>query len=586
MSEYRAVIRRARHRLRSARVFCRATDGSAAVAIVIFVIVAIDTTSPLAPSVRLAAGIALLLGALSTIVWCAMAARISLMAAAQRLELAADTTRNTLVNAMQLARSAHPPGVATACAHAAFIHADALALQSAAARVVDRRALFRALARGAGSVLVLAVMVLVMPRVAHSAWLRFTEPFAGHPPYSRTEFELSSTPTPLLATMDVAVRVRTSLVVPRTLELINRDTGEAIETTEVGPGVFVATLARMTEEITLYAQAPTGRSRTITITPIDKPMIERAAVRVFVQGEEFLSVDIPIVGRVEPIRAPVGSRVEFMAIASISLGGVRASPERAGVLVSVQGRVATAAITIESLPPFDLVLTPVSRSGVESDDAVRVRIEPYVAAIPGGQPQGEASQRAVSEPESGAHDEPGALERALERVSEQIQEMTDEQLDEAAEDLVAQIDEAIEEQPVSQRERGAQEALSRLHEALADQMRGVPGASDRARTASADPETKPPTDDDPNKGDPNDDRDRLVIDPSFALPKDTALPPPARLQGDTLVVETGTPAGPVRISLDGASRDLYASLNERERAIVAHYYRQLARRDAEQEASP
>jgi len=423
--------------------------------------------------------------------------------------------------------------------------------------------------------------------VAHSAWMRFTEPHAGHPPYSRTAFELTVEPAPVLATMDATVRVRTSLVIPRTLELIDERTGEPLDTREREDGVFVATLTRLTGIVTLHARAPTGRSRTITISPIDQPMIERATLHATLNGTEVLSRVIPITESTVPIRVPVGASVRLTAVASIALGECQVSPERAGVETSTSGRITACDFVVSDEVPFDISLTPVSRSGIASSKSVLVRVEPVATSDREHGPSVSASAAEGDEPKgSEAEDEAGPIANALSEISDQIQQMTDEQMRDQAESVIEQIDAALTLEPAGKSEQDASETLADIRKALFELLQGVPGASERAREATKEREQKPAPDDSPERGDPTDPRDQLVIDANAPPPTNDAPPAPASLRGDTLVVQTGAPSGPVRITLDGAARDLYASLGERERKIVARYYRELAARDAEREDTP
>lgn len=581
MKEHLRTIRRARTTIGASRFLARAADAASVALALALVLTAIDATSPLSPAARLALGIASLLAVTALLGRAASAYRCTLDAAAARLESALGLTRNTLLNALQLARAETTSPVGDERIRFASRHADELVKRAPKASVVDRRALGRPLARFAIVAASFALFLMITPRVAESAWLRFTQPFAGHPPYSRTEFEIAVTPVPLLMTMDARITVRTSLVVPDALGLVNEQTGERIAMDAEDDGVFTATFARLAEPITLHADGPTGRSRSLTITPIDRPFILSASARYLVNGEQVVSIEIDLDADPPTLAPPLGATVELTAITSVELVAATLPP---GTTHEINGRGITARRAVDQPEPLTLTLTPVSRSGLEANESVSVLVKPFTP--PGDRTQGRSQPTSTPDPSEPGEVERGPVEEGLERVRAQIEQMTDEQLAEQAESLMQQIDKLLAQDAGSPSEERAQATLSTLREALADLVAGVPGSSDSARDAAQpSDEEPPPNQDDAERGDPSSDRDRLVTDDPGAV-ADDGTPPPARLDGDTLVLEGGPDESPIRVTLEGAARDLYASLGDRERAIVARYFRELARQESNREDPP
>jgi len=590
MSVVDRYLSRARRRMFGAQITSMCADVLCIVCVAACVLVLIDCTSPLLPWVRVGLVVLSFIGG-AVVVWRAMVrCRVPIGRVAVRIEEAIGLERNTLINAVQLSHMPAGGAVAIACSNEAMRRAEMLVSEHPSPIVTDRGRLMRSSVRCAVGVIALAAMLLFAPRMASYAWSRFTEPFAGHPPYSRTDFVISIDPPEPLVTQDVRVRIEARLKVPRDLALVIEHAGGRAERivmaqlSSESPGIFGTMLTRLETPIVAHAEGPTGRSRSFVITPIDKPIIEAAFVRMFEEGAEegVVTIELPIDGTLRVIRPKIGAHVELVVTSSVAL-----SDARAGVgAVAVNDRVARCEAEVESAEPFVLSLTPVSRSGIECDESVSVRIEPVVPVDTAASKR-DADDLAQSAESSGAReDEPKSdMDVLLGEIIESLDEMTDEQAAEAAGAMIERIDEVLANKSNEAERSEASAQLAMIREALAEVIEGNRASLSKARSIAKEVSEDRPSDEqagqDAEKGDPESDRDELVADGSREQPAVDTPVSPTRLEGDTLIVRGSMGDQELRVTLNGAARDLYTSLDGRERAIVARYFRALARAESE-----
>jgi len=151
--------------------------------------------------------------------------------------------------------------------------------------------------------------------------------------------------------------------------------------------------------------------------------------------------------------------------------------------------------------------------------------------------------------------------------------------------MIERIDEVLANKSNEAERSEASAQLAMIREALAEVIEGNRASLSKARSIAKEVSEDRPSDEqagqDAEKGDPESDRDELVADGSREQPAVDTPVSPTRLEGDTLIVRGSMGDQELRVTLNGAARDLYTSLDGRERAIVARYFRALARAESE-----
>jgi hypothetical protein len=126
--------------------------------------------------------------------------------------------------------------------------------------------------------------VLGMPRLAWTQWLRFTDPYGDHPPYSRVLFHVEPGDAKVVYGAGLDVRVKTEGALVDRLDLVLHNDGAAgPETLPLFPepgGEWRASLANVTSTGRYLIRSHAGRSRTFRIDVITVPRLEGVRFRI------------------------------------------------------------------------------------------------------------------------------------------------------------------------------------------------------------------------------------------------------------------------------------------------------------------
>lgn len=133
-----------------------------------------------------------------------------------------------------------------------------------------------------------AAAILFLPRLAMTQWLRFSDPYGDHPPYSRVIFHVEPTNAKVFYGERLDVHVRTEGVPVESVSLVFRqlvaDSDKVVEETlpmfpEPG-GKWRATISHITSETEYFVRAHRARSRRYTIDVLTVPRIDEVRFRI------------------------------------------------------------------------------------------------------------------------------------------------------------------------------------------------------------------------------------------------------------------------------------------------------------------
>lgn len=169
-------------------------------------------------------------------------------------------------------------------AHLAIVRAQTLSAKQLPAAAVERRTVVRALSALGIPFAVFVLVSLFIPGLTHTTWLRFSDPFGDHPPYSRTLLSVSSGQTRVMygGQLDVTATA-TGVPVDRVDLIVRWKRGGSEESIPMFPephGRWRTTLANVTEQGEFFARARSSRSRRSPIDVILVPKIEGITWRI------------------------------------------------------------------------------------------------------------------------------------------------------------------------------------------------------------------------------------------------------------------------------------------------------------------
>ena len=210
-------------------------------------------------------------------------------------------------------------------------HAETLSASIPGSRAVPARPLWWSL--GGLSLLTagVAVLVLVMPRLAYTQWLRFSDPYGDHPPYSRVAYHVEPGDVQVIYGQGLDIRVTTEgAAVERVDLVVQPDEGAAAEMVPMFPeadGGWRATVAQVTAPGQYHVRSHAGRSKKFRIGVTTVPRLEQVRFR----------VTPPAYTNHQPYEGPLpqgglsglpGTRVQIWAKSNrpLSSGSVRVPP--------------------------------------------------------------------------------------------------------------------------------------------------------------------------------------------------------------------------------------------------------------------
>lgn len=204
---------------------------------------------------------------------------------ARRLDRVASTRGQIAAGVDLAARSQGLPLVAASLAHIAIERATALASDIHPHRAIPARDTRRAGVALLGFLGAMSVAAILMPRLARVEWLRFSDPYGDHPPFSRTTFEVTPGNTHVIYGRGFDVEAVVHGPPVERLELVVADaTSKRAE--EVFPmfperdGHWRASLTQLTSGASYYVRAQRTRSVRYRIEVITVPGIESVQLRI------------------------------------------------------------------------------------------------------------------------------------------------------------------------------------------------------------------------------------------------------------------------------------------------------------------
>ncbi|MCA9311365.1 MAG: hypothetical protein KDA21_09185 [Phycisphaerales bacterium] len=322
--------------------------------VLLLVILIIDASLPLHPVVRaLLAGLMLIL-LLRILLIAILAGRrqADINRIARLLEERAGLDTNPVINAIQLRELAQREGIEGELASRAVeLGAEAITSHRDA-HVVDTSGLRRSWLLVLVAALAIGVTMLLSPRLITMGMPRLMQPFADHPPFTLTDFTITTEPDPVLVGDDVVVRAHLKGPLPAALQLVLLDDERTpvdiapmSPVTAGGPRILPASdqpptfdefelrLRDVREPVRFHLQGSTGRSRTIVITPEPRPRLQLATVTiqppVYARKPAVthrLPVNPALMENAEAVEARRGSVATLRLECSMPLGEIETDP--------------------------------------------------------------------------------------------------------------------------------------------------------------------------------------------------------------------------------------------------------------------
>lgn len=166
----------------------------------------------------------------------------------------------------------------------AIEQANRLSLEVAPKQVVRLRPVGNAWATGCALALVVGAVGWGMPRLVEAEWLRFSDPFGDHPPYSRLVYHVHPGDVTVGYGDSVEVRVTTEGALADRLELVLLSDGAAAPETlpmfASASGEWCTTIASVTAPGRYHVRAHAGRSNRFRIELTTVPRLEEVTFRI------------------------------------------------------------------------------------------------------------------------------------------------------------------------------------------------------------------------------------------------------------------------------------------------------------------
>jgi hypothetical protein len=168
-------------------------------------------------------------------------------------------------------------------AELAVQRAEHLAAGVSGSRAIPLRPVYWSFGGVSAMVAVIGLAALGMPRLAWTQWLRFSDPFGDHPPFSQVEFTVQPGDTRVIYGAGLDIRVTTAGVPVDRLDLVLNSDGANAETLPMFPeasGEWRATLTNVTSAGRYFVRAHAGRSQNFRIDLITVPKLEAVRFRI------------------------------------------------------------------------------------------------------------------------------------------------------------------------------------------------------------------------------------------------------------------------------------------------------------------
>lgn len=201
-------------------------------------------------------------------------------------------------------------------------HAAKLAGSVPGSAAVPLRPIGRACVVGVALAVVIGATTLCLPALSRTQWLRFTQPWADIPPYSRLTFEVKPGHARVVYASAMNVQVKVSGGSPERIELVYSSGGgeEVLPMFPEAGSTYRATLARVEEPGRYFIRAERARSKRYRIEVITVPRIQSVRFRIrppaYTRDAEYRG-PLPKNG----IAALVGTRIEVQVASNRPLSG-------------------------------------------------------------------------------------------------------------------------------------------------------------------------------------------------------------------------------------------------------------------------
>jgi hypothetical protein len=301
--------------------------------------------------------------------------RMSDDAIAVRIEEAAGTKDNGIINALQLGRdSGKEKGLSGAIVRTVVERGAVAAGRFEPARVVDRRRVGRSVLLGVGAALFVILYAIVLPRHFGNAVQRYASPTAFVPPVSATILEVTPGDTAVHRGEELSVSMVASGELPSSARILVSTGDEETPSEMIFDGrAFSFTFEAVSEPFDYRVEAGDASSEKYLVTVVDPPEVKR--IDLTYAYPEYLGLpDRETKGADGEIRAPKGTKVTVVAHlsedvyeAAIDLG--RNDPR--SMASAGEGRVRTT-FTVQQSGTWAIILQ--SRHAVRNRDPVRHRI--------------------------------------------------------------------------------------------------------------------------------------------------------------------------------------------------------------------
>lgn len=281
-----ASLRRLRRRMLLLAAVTGAGLGAASCIALLAAAAWLDLAIELAPWLRItASALALAAGAVLAIVMLAAALRATARRRlARRLDAAAAAAGQIVTGfdlASQYAKPDSPPLTAS-LARMATDRAAEIAASVSPAVAAPARSARRSWAALSGCAAATLLVGLAAPRLARTEWLRFSDPYGDHPPYSRTELVVKPGSTSVLygAGLDVLVSAEGPQPEQVDLVLVGDGSEETLPMFPDAGGAWKAQLSEIIVPCRYYARARRTRSHQYEIGVITVPRLETVRWRI------------------------------------------------------------------------------------------------------------------------------------------------------------------------------------------------------------------------------------------------------------------------------------------------------------------
>ena len=281
-----ASLRRLRRRVLLLAVVTGLGLGGASLIALLAAAAWLDLAIELPPGLRISASaLALIAAATLVIVMLVVALRATARRRLARRLDAAAAAGGQIVTGFDLAeryQASDAPPLTASLARMATGRAAEIAAEVSPAVAAPARSARRSWVALAACAATIVLFALAAPRLARTEWLRFSDPYGDHPPYSRTELAVKPGTTSVIygSGLDVLVTAAGPQPDEVDLVLVGEDSEETLPMFPEAGGAWKAQLSEIVAPCRYYARARRTRSHQYEIGVITVPRLETVRWRI------------------------------------------------------------------------------------------------------------------------------------------------------------------------------------------------------------------------------------------------------------------------------------------------------------------